>query len=207
MAARVIEQGDLTVRLDWFWIGDYKNLKDVTVDFDQTQWVTVVIGWNGTGKSNVLEALATLFRDLVMGENLAGTKNHPTFPYKLRYECRGKWIYIDSDPRREKDVYAIRVADQEEQAEPSTIQADLGFNEQTELDPAKLGEQISITQFLKLKFPVLYYATRSITVPMSGFRWALPGISQSIPKPCPPRSLARARRRSANAYSVRLAVA
>lgn len=28
----------------------FKNLKDVTIDFDQDHWVTV-IGWNGTGKS------------------------------------------------------------------------------------------------------------------------------------------------------------
>lgn len=137
------------MRLDWFWIGDYKNLKDVTVDFDQAQWVTVVIGWNGTGKSNVLEALATLFRDLVMGENLAGAKNRPTFPYKLRYECRGKWVFIDADPQREKDVYIVRVADQEEQGESSAKQPDFDLVEHTKLDPAKLGEQISVAQFLK----------------------------------------------------------
>lgn len=58
-----------------------------------------------------------------------------------------------------------------------------------------------------LKFPFLNYATRSITVAISGFRVALPGTRQSIPKPWSPRSLARARRRSAKAYSVRLAVA
>jgi hypothetical protein len=58
-----------------------------------------------------------------------------------------------------------------------------------------------------LKFPAFHYATRSITKAMSGFRAALPGTWQSIPKPGPPRSLARARRRSANAYSVRFAVA
>ncbi len=57
------------MRLHWLWIDEYKNLKDVTIDFDQGEWITVVIGWNGTGKSNVLEALATLFRDLIMGEN------------------------------------------------------------------------------------------------------------------------------------------
>jgi predicted ATPase len=43
----------------------FKNLKDVTIDFDQGEWVTVVIGWNGTGKSNVLEALAIIFRELI----------------------------------------------------------------------------------------------------------------------------------------------
>ncbi|MEH3119951.1 MAG: AAA family ATPase [Methylorubrum populi] len=43
----------------------FKNLKNVTIDFDQGEWVTVVIGWNGTGKSNVLEALAIIFRELI----------------------------------------------------------------------------------------------------------------------------------------------
>ena len=43
----------------------FKNLKDVTIDFEQNEWVTVVIGWNGTGKSNVLEALAIIFRELI----------------------------------------------------------------------------------------------------------------------------------------------
>lgn len=100
------------MRLDHFWIGDYKNLKDVTVDFDEDHWVTVVIGWNGTGKSNVLEALATLFRDLVMGQNLAGDKNRPSFPYRLRYKMRDQWwVHIDADPSRAKDAYKIHIQD------------------------------------------------------------------------------------------------
>ncbi len=98
------------MRLDYFWIGDYKNLKDVTVDFSEDHWVTVVIGWNGTGKSNVLEALATLFRDLVMGENEAGIKNRPSFPYRLRYKIRDRWwVYIDADPARKKNSYQIKI--------------------------------------------------------------------------------------------------
>ncbi len=137
------------MHLDWFWIGNYKNLKDVTVDFDQDQWVTVVIGWNGTGKSNVLEALATLFRDLVMGENLAGEKNRPTFPYKLRYACRGQWVYIDADPKREKEVYVIRVSLKTEHGDPYAEQGDLKFSEDKQPDWSKLGEPISITQFLR----------------------------------------------------------
>jgi len=98
------------VRLDYFWIGDYKNLKDVTINFDEGHWVTIVIGWNGTGKSNVLEALATLFRDLVMGENQKGEKNRPSFPYRLRYQMLGKcWVHIDADPKRERESYQIHI--------------------------------------------------------------------------------------------------
>lgn len=134
------------MRLDWFFIGDYKNLKNVTVDFDQGQWVTVVIGWNGTGKSNVLEALATLFRDLVMGESLAGEKNRPSFPYQLRYECRGKLIFIDADPGRSKTPYVIRVADFDEPA-ATEKQGHLSLTEEGRIDHSKLGKSISITQF------------------------------------------------------------
>lgn len=61
------------MRLDKLKIGSdkdspshrFKNLKNVTVDFDQDHWITVIIGWNGTGKSNVLEALAIIFRELI----------------------------------------------------------------------------------------------------------------------------------------------
>ncbi|WP_198555226.1 AAA family ATPase [Siphonobacter sp. SORGH_AS_0500] len=61
------------MRLDKLIIGSskispthqFKNLKDVVIDFDQDHWVTVIIGWNGTGKSNVLEALAIIFRELI----------------------------------------------------------------------------------------------------------------------------------------------
>lgn len=139
----------MTVHLDWFWIGNYKNLRDVTVDFNQDQWVTVVIGWNGTGKSNVLEALATLFRDLVMGENLIGQKNRPTFPYKLRYECRGQWVHIDADPKRERDVYVIRVISKLEESHSHENQSGLKLANEGKPDWSKQGEQISITQFLR----------------------------------------------------------
>lgn len=85
----------------------FKNLKNVTIDFDENEWITVVIGWNGTGKSNVLEALATLFRDLIMAKDQWGVANKPSFAYKIRYFCHGKDIAIDADPDREGDFYHI----------------------------------------------------------------------------------------------------
>lgn len=120
------------MRLDLFWIGNYKNLKDVTVDFDEDHWVTVVIGWNGTGKSNVLEALTILFRDLVMGKNEEGVKNKPSFPYKLRYKIYDKWwVNIDADPFRSKEPYLILIKSIENNSEEDT------------------GNKITISKFLK----------------------------------------------------------
>jgi predicted ATPase len=61
------------LRLERFTIGGvgsgadqhFKNLKDVEIDFASEHWITVCIGWNGTGKSNILEALAIIFRELI----------------------------------------------------------------------------------------------------------------------------------------------
>src|SRR5271166_5281864 len=86
----------------------FKNLKDVTIDFDQGEWVTVVIGWNGTGKSNVLEALAIIFRELI------GQRKPPRieFAFELIYRIgRGdlqRTIRIRHDPD-EKERFLITV--------------------------------------------------------------------------------------------------
>lgn len=105
------------MRLDKLTIGSasnsathqFKNLKNVTIDFDQEHWVTVVIGWNGTGKSNVLEALAIIFRDLI------AKKRTPAFAFQLAYRMGSgenlRRIHIDADPERKKDAFLIRVAD------------------------------------------------------------------------------------------------
>src|SRR3954451_1210783 len=52
------------MRIDYLRIKRFKNLRDTSIDFDETELSTVLIGENGTGKSNVIEALATIFRDL-----------------------------------------------------------------------------------------------------------------------------------------------
>ncbi|TMN35207.1 AAA family ATPase [Pseudoalteromonas sp. S2755] len=103
----------------------FKNLKNVTIDFEEEEWITLVIGWNGTGKSNVLEALAVLFRDLIMGKNERGEKDKPTFSYVLRYFCHEKEIEIDADPDRVKDAYKISYRDLGEAKSEESAQADL----------------------------------------------------------------------------------
>ncbi|HEX7331391.1 MAG TPA: AAA family ATPase [Pyrinomonadaceae bacterium] len=81
------------MKLDKLWIKNFKNLKDFSVDFDENSFVTVVVGWNGTGKSNLFEALVIIFRDLDLGTT---TK----FAYRVEYICHGNRITIDSDPDR-----------------------------------------------------------------------------------------------------------
>jgi len=83
------------MRLNKITIDNFKNLNNFTVDFDQKSLTTVILGRNGTGKSNLLEALIIIFRDLDLYKP-------PTFRYKLDYHCRGYRVHIDADPERPK---------------------------------------------------------------------------------------------------------
>jgi len=144
----LLDKGEITLRLDQLWIGEFKNLKNVLINFDEAHWVTVVIGWNGTGKSNVLEALATLFRDLITGENDKKEKNKPTFSYRIAYRCGQNNIYIDADPTKLKESYQIFVKPIDDEKSLNPVQTSLLENE---LDNTKIdrGERITVSRFLK----------------------------------------------------------
>src|SRR5215211_6032622 len=83
------------MKLDKLIIGDFKNLSGLSVDFevDEEQLTTVVVGKNGTGKSNLIEALILIFRHLDLGEP-------PPFRYEIKYICRDHEVHIDADPAR-----------------------------------------------------------------------------------------------------------
>ena len=90
------------MRLDKLTIQRFKNLSDFSIDFDEKSLTTVLVGGNGTGKSNLIEALVIIFRDLDLGEP-------PTFAYKLVYICRERTVEIDADPERTGDIVKISV--------------------------------------------------------------------------------------------------
>jgi predicted ATPase len=68
------------MKLDHLWVEEFKNLQDFTTDFDEDpkELFTVILGRNGLGKSNLLEVLVVIFRDLFRG-------NQTEFGYELRY--------------------------------------------------------------------------------------------------------------------------
>ena len=78
------------MRLDYLKIDHFKNLNGFAVDFDETspEPVTVVLGRNGTGKSNLFEALVIIFRDLIEG------KTTVDFGYELHYTLRGGTVAV-----------------------------------------------------------------------------------------------------------------
>ncbi len=92
------------MRIDKLWIKDFKNLKDFKIDFDEDQMTTVLIGRNGTGKSNLIEAIVIIFRDLDLGKP-------PAFSYDLTYICRGYKIRIVANTEKKSDHTEITVND------------------------------------------------------------------------------------------------
>jgi hypothetical protein len=77
------------LRIDQIAIRNFKNLDDTIIEFDTSRMETVLIGQNGTGKSNVIEAIATIFRDL------EDPRRETSFAYKIAYQCKGSLINID----------------------------------------------------------------------------------------------------------------
>ena len=68
------------MRLLRVYIDGYRNLKNVEVDFDKDSLTTVVIGENGSGKSNLIEAIVEVFRAYDLG-----IKSINSFLFRLSY--------------------------------------------------------------------------------------------------------------------------
>ena len=83
------------MRLKSVTIGEYKNLKDFTLTFDQSGFVEIFVGKNGSGKSNFFEALAEIFQHLYEFED---TNRGPSFPYELKYELEGSIYSVSWQP-------------------------------------------------------------------------------------------------------------
>ncbi|HGE2146520.1 TPA: AAA family ATPase [Pseudomonas aeruginosa] len=159
------------MRLDKLTIGSpkksrthqFKNLKNVTIDFEQDHWVTVVIGWNGTGKSNVLEALAIIFRDLITKER------KPAFAFQLAYRMGAdeslRHIHIDADPDRKKEPFTIHVATDAQARGKGALTA---LIEDEKAVSALRGKAIKLTAFLNAggeylpRYVFSYYSGESL---------------------------------------------
>ena len=90
-------------------IPDFRNLRGVAMDFathlepapnrtdEKGKPIRshALIGQNGTGKSNLIEALITIFRDIDLDRDAA-------FDYTLEYSIRGHTVRIQADTAKQK---------------------------------------------------------------------------------------------------------
>jgi len=84
------------MRIDRLALPDFRNSVDFEVDFDETSNRQVVVGRNGVGKSNLLEALTWIFRDLDLEED-------SEFGYEIEYLCNRHFVKVQSFQTNKKD--------------------------------------------------------------------------------------------------------
>ena len=77
------------MKLKKFNIKKYKNLIDFEANFEFGQGLSIFIGNNGSGKSNVLEAISGIFA------NAYSAKAIHKFVYSLTYEIKGKEVKLE----------------------------------------------------------------------------------------------------------------
>lgn len=76
------------MRLQRLKINGFKNLNDFELDFTTNQGLTVLIGNNGSGKSNILEAISSIFASLY------DSKRKPGFDYEIDYLINDRSISL-----------------------------------------------------------------------------------------------------------------
>lgn len=82
------------MRLKSLNISQYKNLKDFDLSFDGSSFIDVFVGKNGSGKSNLFEALIQIFRHLYEYD---GTSANINFSYMIVYEINDQETKIAWD--------------------------------------------------------------------------------------------------------------
>lgn len=110
-------------RLVELWLEDFKNLTDYTVHFDPSHGIDIVLGWNGTGKSNLFEALVIIFRDLHKWWEKNQWTENPMKGYRLRYEIDEKTVEVSWHPGEMKRPKLKMGILQESTKEPDKLES------------------------------------------------------------------------------------
>lgn len=80
------------MRIDRVYIDGFRNLKDVEADFNEGCLTTVIIGQNGAGKSNLIEAIVEIFRHLDPPSSRHSGKLR--FTFEIDYIIKGRKVRV-----------------------------------------------------------------------------------------------------------------
>ncbi|MDD2518914.1 MAG: AAA family ATPase [Bacilli bacterium] len=96
------------MRIDQVYIEDYKNLKQFTINLDENEMKTVLLGQNASGKSNFIEALILIFKYLDLSTD--SKRQSPNFDYNIVYNIQNNVINVTC----QKGNYVILVNDEKQ---------------------------------------------------------------------------------------------
>jgi energy-coupling factor transporter ATP-binding protein EcfA2 len=81
------------MKLQHLWVKNYKNLVNCDVRFEQPHLINAIIGSNGSGKSNLIEAIL----HILIG---AYFKKAPPFDFSFIFEAQGRAVRLEGQGRK-----------------------------------------------------------------------------------------------------------
>ncbi|GBF18025.1 MULTISPECIES: AAA family ATPase [Arenibacter] len=87
------------MKIKSLWVSEYKNLKNQTFTFNKGL-TSLIIGQNGLGKSNLLEIIVLILKELDLAANedyFFSAKTNIYFLFKIQYECRDSILTIEKN--------------------------------------------------------------------------------------------------------------
>ena len=81
------------MKLGRLWIKNYKNLRNCEITFASPQFLNAVIGSNGSGKSNLIEAILHILIGVYF-------KTAPPFDFSLQFEAQARTVLLEGEQGR-----------------------------------------------------------------------------------------------------------
>ena len=81
------------MKLGYLRVDDFKNLRKCEIEFAQSNLLTAVIGGNGSGKSNLVEAILHILIGVYF-------KKAPSFNFEFRFEAQRRHVTLRGDDGR-----------------------------------------------------------------------------------------------------------
>lgn len=81
------------MKLERLWVKHFKNLRDCEIAFPNPRLLNAVIGGNGSGKSNVVEAILHILIGVYF-------RRPPPFDFCIAFEAQGRRITLKGESRR-----------------------------------------------------------------------------------------------------------
>lgn len=81
------------MKLERLWIKVYKNLRNCEIEFPEPHLLNAVIGSNGSGKSNVVEAILHILIGVYFSKP-------PPFDFQFAFEAQNRRIILKGESRK-----------------------------------------------------------------------------------------------------------
>lgn len=135
------------MRIDSLWVDKFKNFNKFKIDFREDFPVNILLGQNGTGKSNLIEVIVTIFLNLEQSSTKKEYVESFTFDFDIKYCISQEKKRTYYEISKIEDVLIIRMGN----IPDLSVENELSFN---------LLKKISDAPYLP-KYVIGYYSGSS----------------------------------------------